>query len=196
MFYIVKIYIFEKKIFSMMGEKKAEKVVQEGSGTSFLAGQVQPSPATSEVGIQKEYQSKKQISEWEKLKQLIYQQLGGKYIIVEKENQILVEADGLKILIEKDAEAHAYDYWTITVQTKILDMFISTGLLQCFYSCELHQRTKIEIEERWYPEEDLYDCVDAEEALNTIKQIIVKYEKNYEEGLVAWFFNTYLTDFY
>jgi hypothetical protein len=38
----------------MMGEKKAEKVVQEGSGTSFLAGQVQPSPATSEVGIQEQ----------------------------------------------------------------------------------------------------------------------------------------------
>jgi hypothetical protein len=137
----------------------------------------------------------KPVSEWEKLKQLISQQLGGKYI-AEKENQILVEADGLKVFIEKDTEAHDYDYWTITVQTKYLDMFISTGLLQCYYNCELHQKTRIEMEERWYPEEDLYDCINADEAINTIKQILQKYEKNFEEGLVAWFFNTYLTQFY
>jgi hypothetical protein len=54
MFYIVKIYIFGKKIFYMMGKKKVQKVVQEGSGTSFLAGQVQPSPAPSEVSGKQE----------------------------------------------------------------------------------------------------------------------------------------------
>jgi hypothetical protein len=136
------------------------------------------------------------LSEWEKLKQLILQELGGKYIIVLKENEIFIEVDSLKIQIEKDTEAHDYDYWTITVQTKYLDMFISTGLLQCFYDCELHQKTKVEIEERWNPEEDLVDNINAEFTIDTLKQIIQKYEKNYEEGLVAWFFNTYLTQFY
>jgi len=166
----------------MMMEKK--EVVGKSPLTQ-ASGQNLTSPGVS-----------KPVSEWEKLKRLIYKELGGKAIIVEKPNEIKVEVDGLKIIIEKDPEAHLYDYWTITVQTKYLDMFISTGLLQCFYNCELHQKTRIEIEERWNPEEDLVDNTQAEEAINTIKQIIQKYEKNYEEGLVAWFFNTYFPHFY
>jgi hypothetical protein len=53
----------------MMGKKKAQKVMQEGSGTSFLAGQVQPSPAPSEVsGIQQTEQKQVKTEKQEELK--------------------------------------------------------------------------------------------------------------------------------
>jgi hypothetical protein len=139
----------------------------------------------------------KPVSEWEKLKTKIYEEFAGKCIIVEKENQILIEADGLKVFIEKDTEGHPYDYWTFIIQSKILDMFISTGLLECSYDSETtYGNVEISIRNKWYPEEDLSDCVNAEIAIETIREILQKYEKNYEEGLVAWFFNTFFPDFY
>jgi hypothetical protein len=161
----------------MMGEKEVvgnTAPVTQATGEEALA-----SPGASN-------------SEWEKLKKLVYQQFGGKYIIVEKENEIAIEGFGLKILIEKDTEAHAYDYWTILVQTKHLSAFISTGLLECEYNAEtIYGRVEVNIKNKWNPEEDLYDNINAESAVETIKELIQKYEENYEEGLVVWFFNTF-----
>jgi hypothetical protein len=137
-----------------------------------------------------------QESEWEKLKNKIWNELQKELgfsvaIGYNEEEEIQITEKGLKIILTKQED---YDYWTWEIETPSLKIFISTTNQSLFLFEKAKQyRVDAEININYsYVEQDLFICNNAEFAYEEILSIFQIFREDGEKGLFETFLNDYL----